>query len=98
MLRDQLYLVKIDNANWTAVLNQEGKIQNKAAKVLGKENNIYIAQIEWLSKKDTEKVYRLIVIYITKSSEAARLLRDQYFYIIGESAYIRTYKLKSSLI
>ena len=39
--------------------------------VLGKENNIYIAQIGWLSKKDTGKAYKLIVVYIIKSSEAA---------------------------
>ena len=44
--------------------------------VLGKENNVGIAQIGWLSKKDTGKVYGLIVIYVTKSSKAARLLRD----------------------
>ena len=66
--------------------------------MLEKENNVYIAQIGWLSKKDIGKVYRLIVVYVTKSSEVARLLRDQYFYIIGESAYVRTYKLKSGLM
>ena len=63
--------------------------------VLGKENNVCIAQIEWLSKKDIEKAYGLMVVYITKSSEAAWLLQDQYFHIAGESAYIRTYKPKS---
>ena len=97
MLRDQLYPVKINNANRTAVLNQEGKIRDEAAEVLGKENNVYIAQIGWLSKKDIGKAYRLMVVYITKSSEAAQLLRDQYFYITGELAYIRTYKPKSGL-
>ena len=70
VLRDQLYPVKIDNANRTAVLNQEGKIRDEAAEVLGKENNVCIAQIGWLSKKDTGKVYGLMVVYITKSSEA----------------------------
>ena len=95
VLRDQLYPVKIDNANRTAVLNQEGKIRDEAAEVLGKENNVGIAQIGWLSKKDTGKAYGSMVVYVTKSSEAARLLRDQYFHIAGESAYVRTYEPKS---
>ena len=46
-------------------------IQDKTAEVLEKKNNVYIAQIGWLSKKDTGKVYKLIVVYIIKSSEAA---------------------------
>jgi hypothetical protein len=95
VLRDQLYLVKIDNANRTAVLNQEGKIREEAVEVLGKENNVCIAQIGWLSKKDTGKAYGSMVVYVTKSSKAARLLQDQYFHIVGESAYVRTYKPKS---
>ena len=95
VLRDQLYPVKVDNANRTAVLNQEGKIWDEAAEVLGKENNVCIAQIGWLSKKDTGKAYGSMVVYVTKSSEAARLLQDQYFHIAGESAYVRTYEPKS---
>ncbi|KAL3705415.1 hypothetical protein TMatcc_009087 [Talaromyces marneffei ATCC 18224] len=39
VLRDQLYPVKIDNANRTAVLDADGNILPGAAEVLGKENN-----------------------------------------------------------
>jgi hypothetical protein len=42
VLRDQLYPVKIDDANRTAVLDIDGNILPGAAKALGKENNISI--------------------------------------------------------
>ena len=45
MLRDQLYPVKVDNANRTAILDQEGKVLPRVADVLGKENDVYIAKI-----------------------------------------------------
>jgi hypothetical protein len=66
--------VKVDNANRTAVLDQEGKVLPGAAEVLGKENDVHIAKIAWLSKRDTRKAYRSIVVYVTKSSKATRLL------------------------
>jgi hypothetical protein len=76
VLRDQLYPVKVDNANRTAILDQEGKVLPRAAEVLGKENNVHIAKIGWLSRKDTGKAYGLMVLYVTKGSEAVRLLQD----------------------
>uniref|UniRef100_A0A093VFM2 Uncharacterized protein n=1 Tax=Talaromyces marneffei PM1 TaxID=1077442 RepID=A0A093VFM2_TALMA len=45
VLRDQLYPVKIDNANRTAVLDADGNILLRAAEVLGKENKVSIAKI-----------------------------------------------------
>jgi transcription antitermination factor NusA-like protein len=45
VLRDQLYPVRIDNANRTAVLDTEGKILPGAAKALGRENEVNIAKI-----------------------------------------------------
>ena len=47
--------VNVNNANRTAVLDQEGKVLPGAAEVRGKENDIHIAKIGWLSKKDTGK-------------------------------------------
>lgn len=40
-----------------------------------------------VSKKDSGKAYGSMVIYVTKNSEAKRLLDGQYFYLAGESAY-----------
>jgi hypothetical protein len=87
VLRDQLYPVKVNNANRTAVLHHEGKVLPGAAEVLGKENEVNIAKIAWLSRRDAGKPYGSMVVYVTKGSEAARLLQGQYFYLAGESAY-----------
>lgn len=45
VLRDQLYPVKVDNANRTAILDKEGKVLPGAAHVVGKENDVSIAKI-----------------------------------------------------
>jgi len=87
VLRDQLYPVKVDNANRTAVLDADGNILPGVAEVLGRENEVNIAKIAWLSKKDMGKAYGSMVVYVTKSSEAKRLLDNQYFHLAGESAY-----------
>lgn len=92
VLRDQLYPVKVDNVNRTAILGQDGKVLPGAAQVLGKENDVHIAKIGWLSRKDTRKAYGSMVVYVTKGSEAVRLLQDQYFHVAGESAYTRVFE------
>lgn len=97
VLRDQLYPVKVDNANRTAVLDQEGNILTGAAEALGKENDVNIAKIAWLSKKDVGKAYGSMVVYVTKGSEAVRLLQEQYFHVAGESAYTRVYEYRIGL-
>ena len=45
VLRDQLYPVKIDNANRTAVLDVDGNILPGMAEALGTENEVSIAKI-----------------------------------------------------
>jgi hypothetical protein len=92
VMRDQLYPVKIDNANRTAILNQDGSIRSEAAEVFGKENGVRIAKMAWLSNKELAKTYGSMVIYVTKGSDAVRLLQEQYFHIAGESAYTRVYE------
>jgi hypothetical protein len=92
VLRDQLYPIKVDNAKRLAVLDRGGQVLPEAAEALGEENEVHIAKIAWLSKKDTGKAYGSMVIYVTKASEAARLLQGQYFHVAGESAYTRTFE------
>ena len=60
--------------------------------MLGKENEVNIAKIIWLSRRDKGKAYGSMVVYVTKGSDAARLLGDQYFHLAGESAYTSTFK------
>jgi hypothetical protein len=47
----------------------------------------FVAKIAWLSRRDSGKAYGSMVVYVTKSSKAARLLQEQYFHVAGESAY-----------
>ncbi|EED11553.1 hypothetical protein TSTA_008490 [Talaromyces stipitatus ATCC 10500] len=92
VLRDQLYPVKIDNANRTAILGMDGNVLPGAAEALGKENNVNIAKITWLSKRDSNKAYGSMVVYTTKGTDAKRLLEGSYFDIAGESAYTRAFE------
>jgi hypothetical protein len=87
VLRDQLYPVRVDNANRTAVLDAEGNILPGTAEALGRENEVNIAKIAWLSRKDAGKAYGSMVVYVTRGSEARRLLDARYFHLAGESAY-----------
>ncbi|KJK85253.1 hypothetical protein H633G_10910, partial [Metarhizium anisopliae BRIP 53284] len=86
VLRDQLYKVKVDNANRTAVVDGEGNILPGAEEALGAENNVKIAKISWLSKREAGKAYGSMVVYVTKGSDARRLLDNHYFDLAGESA------------
>ncbi|KJZ69746.1 hypothetical protein HIM_10857 [Hirsutella minnesotensis 3608] len=86
VLRDQLYPVKVDNAKRTAVLDAEGNVLPGAAETLGAENNVTIAKITWLSNREKAKAYGSMVIYVTKESDAQRLLDGEWFDLAGESA------------
>jgi hypothetical protein len=87
--------VQIDNANRTAILKQDGAIRPEAAKVLGEEDDVRIAKMAWLSRKNTGKAYGSMVVYVTKGSDATRLLQNQYFHIAGESVYTRVHEPRS---
>ncbi|OAQ62576.1 endonuclease/exonuclease/phosphatase [Purpureocillium lilacinum] len=86
VMRDQLYAVKVDNANKSMVLDTEGNVLPGAAEALGAENSVSIAKMSWLSNKRSGKAYGSMVIYVTKESDAKRLLDGHYFDLAGESA------------
>jgi hypothetical protein len=92
VLRDQLYPVRVDNANRSAVLDADGNILPGAAEALGAENEVNIAMIAWLSRKDVVKAYGSMVVYVTKDSEARRLVDNRYFYLAGESGYTTVFE------
>jgi len=92
VLRDQWYLVKVDNACRTAVLDEHGELRTGAVEMLEKENEVSIAKISWLSRKDLPKAYGSMVVYVTKRADAARLLEGQYFIVDGESAFTRVFE------
>jgi hypothetical protein len=98
VLRDQLYPVKVDNINRAAVLDQEGKVLPGAMEALGQENEVQIAKMAWLSRKDSVKAYGSMVVYLTKNSDARRLLQERYFLAAGESAYTSAFERRTGPI
>ncbi|KAG7129800.1 hypothetical protein HYQ46_010089 [Verticillium longisporum] len=83
--RDELYPVKVDNVNRTAVLDESGSIRLGAAQAFGQENEATVAKVSWLSKRDIPKAYGSMVVYLTKAADARRVLQEGYFHAGGES-------------
>lgn len=94
VLRDQLYPVKVDNANRTAVLEENGELRPGVIEMLEKENEVKIATLAWLSKKDMAKAYDSMVVYVTKGSDAVRSLQDLYVHVAEESAYTPVFEAR----
>jgi hypothetical protein len=92
VLRDQWCPVKVDNACRTAVLDERGELRAGVTEMLEKENDVKIAKVSWLSRKDSLKAYASMVVYVTKRADAARLLEGLYFNVYGESAYTRVFE------
>jgi hypothetical protein len=85
VLRDELYPIKVDCVNRLTVLDDNGEIRAGLAEILGRENETTVAKIAWLSKKDVPKAYGSMAVYITKGSDASRLLAEGFFHVGGES-------------
>jgi hypothetical protein len=92
VLRDQWYPIKVDNACRTAVLDENGEVRAGVTEMLEKENDVDIAKLSWLSRKDSPKAYGSMVVYVTKRADTARLLEGQYFDVDGESAFARVFE------
>ncbi|KAI1828919.1 transcriptional regulator family: Zinc finger, CCHC-type [Penicillium roqueforti] len=85
VLRDELYPIKVDSVKRTAVLDENHEILTGAAAALGEENETTVAKMTWLSSKEAAKPYGSMVVYLTKGTDARRLLADGYFHAGGES-------------
>jgi regulator of replication initiation timing len=92
VLRDELYPIKVDSVNRLAVLDERGEIRMGTAEALGRENETTVAKMAWLSNKDVAKAYGSMVVYLTKASDARRLLTEGYFHVAGESGYSRIFE------
>jgi hypothetical protein len=64
----------VDNACRIAVLDENGEVRVSVKEMLEKENDVKIAKLSWLSRKDSPKAYGSMVVYVTKRADAARLL------------------------
>ncbi|KAI3113530.1 transcriptional regulator family: Zinc finger, CCHC-type [Penicillium roqueforti] len=85
VLRDELYPIKVDSVNKTSVLDENGEVRTDVAAAFSKENETTVAKISWLSRKESEKAYGSMVVYLTKRIDARRLLADGFFHAGGES-------------
>lgn len=54
-------------------------------------SDLKITQIGWLSKIETKKLYRSLVIYLANKDEAETLLEKGIVEIRGEITYIETW-------
>ncbi|RKK73615.1 hypothetical protein BFJ68_g18213, partial [Fusarium oxysporum] len=92
VLRDQLYPIKVDSRNRMAVFDQDFNVLPGAIETLNQENEVQIAKVAWLSRKVNPKSYGSMVVYLAKSTDAKRLLREHYFLVAGESAYTSVFE------
>ncbi|KAI3091337.1 hypothetical protein CBS147333_10307 [Penicillium roqueforti] len=88
VLRDELYPIKVDSVKRAVVLDENHDILTGAAAALSEENDTTVAKITWLSSKEAAKPYGSMVVYLTKGSDARRLLADGFFHAGGESGEI----------
>lgn len=94
VLRDELYPIKVNSVNKAAVLDKKEEIWAEAAAAFSKENEVTVVKIVWLSKKESRKSYRLMVVYLTKGSHTRRLLADRFFHARGESSVTSTFEYR----
>lgn len=95
MLRDDLYLIKVDSVRRIAVLDENDEIRVGAVEGFRQENEVIVAKIVWLSKKEAPRAYSLMVMYLTKAADAQRLLAEGFFYAGGESGYTSVFEHQS---
>ncbi|KAK6810408.1 hypothetical protein RU639_013833, partial [Aspergillus parasiticus] len=85
VLRDDLYPIKVDSVRKTAVLDENNEVRVGAAAAFSEENEATVAKIAWLSRKESAKAYGSMVVYLTKGTDARRLLAEGFFHAGGES-------------
>jgi hypothetical protein len=78
VLRDQLYLVKVDGTSQSAILNSDGAVQDGIHEALSKEYGVEVRKLAWLSDKNNGKAYGSMVVYFTRSTDVGLLLQGQY--------------------
>jgi len=93
VLHDQWYPGKVDDACRTAVSNEHGELRTGVVEMLEKENEVKIARILWLSRKDVPTSYGPMVVYLTKRADVAKLL-GCHFNVDGESAFTRVFEIR----
>ena len=91
VLRDEYYPIKVDGVSRSAVLDDLGKELPCVKDSLNLENDTEVVKVGWLSDR-LLKEHGSMVVYLKKASEAARFLREGYFYAGGLSGQTSTFQ------
>jgi hypothetical protein len=94
IMRDQLYPVKVDSVYKPAVMGTEGTLREGIERALSEENEVKISKISWLSKKDKDKKFGSMVVYLSRSEDARKLLSKGWIECEGESSMVRVFEPK----
>ncbi|KAJ5471428.1 hypothetical protein N7530_008785 [Penicillium desertorum] len=92
VLRDELYPIKVDSVNKAVVFHEKDEIRAGATAAFSEENEVTVAKIAWLSRKESAKAYGSMVVYLTRGTDARRLLADGFFHAGGESGVTSTFE------
>ena len=92
IMRDDLYPIRVDSVNRTAVLDETGNVRTGTADALSKENDTQVAKVAWLSNREVPKAYGSMVVYLSQSSDARRFLNEGFFSAGGESGYTKAFE------
>ncbi len=92
ILRDDIFPIRVDSVNRTALVDEKGEIRAGAAEAIGRENDTQIAKIAWLSNRSNAKAYGSMVVYLNKSRDAQRFIQEGFFAAGGESGYTKAFE------
>ncbi|RFN45006.1 reverse transcriptase [Fusarium flagelliforme] len=95
---NKVQIGEVNGANRSAVLDSNDNLLSGASEALGQENEVTIAKMNWLSDKGNGKAYGSMVVYVTKESDARRLLEDKYFHLGGESARTSVFEPRAGVV
>lgn len=92
VLRDQLYLIKVDNVYKDNVLSAEGLLLLRIIESLRKKNEASVAKMTWINRKNNSKVYRFMIVYLHRDSDVNRLLQEDYFHVNDKLKFINVFE------
>jgi hypothetical protein len=98
MQGDQWFLVKLAGVNRLAVFNssRDGAMKENVADERGKENNLSIRKVGWLSRQ-SEKLCGSAVIFHVERTDADKILLRGAIGIARETAYTTPFERRPRL-
>lgn len=88
-----MYPIKVNRAKACIVVDQTTRRIFESAQYTIEEKNSYvIAKLGWLSKCNSEKLYRSMIVYLTSKSQANKFLEKKLFEVERKSAYTDIWK------